>query len=323
MLQYLPYKKVKKQEPKCSALSTKRPVLDTKNEDFLQKIIFSPEQDDRLNTEHEEIDSTIESSTVDAKADTEQNDKDSKYKNIKPTQSKKFPSFFFKISGARKRKGSKLLADEEKVITPCDVNNEATREEQELTQVLEDLNLSVSNNQAFFLSNVSTELIRNFTIVLKDLINGVPAAYGDLENLLETSHSTLSSAFENLPSFIKVLVKKFPGKLDKRISPELLGTASMLPNLVSKGEGFDFKSLVTNSGSLVTLLRMVFNTLKLRWPAFMGTNILLSLSLFVLLFILWYCYKRGKEERQKREAGCENLEMETVPDPVLGDSTVP
>ncbi|CAD6498790.1 BgTH12-04450 [Blumeria graminis f. sp. triticale] len=318
MLQYIPFKKFKKQQSECSTLHTKRPVLDTKNEDFLQKIIFSPEEDNRLNTALENIDSTIS-----AKSDTEQSNKDFKYENLKPTQSKKFPTFFFKTSGTKKRKGSKLSADDEKVITPCDVSNEATREEQELTQVLEDLNLSVSNNKAFFLSSVSTELIRNFTIVLKDLINGVPAAYGDLENLLETSHSTLSSAFEDLPSFIKVLVKKMPGKLDKRLSPELLGTASMVPNLVSKGEAFDLKSLVTNSGTLVTLLRMVFNTLKLRWPAFMGTNILLSLSLFVLLFILWYCHKRGKEERQKREAECENLEMETMPDAVLGDPTVP
>jgi hypothetical protein len=43
------------------------------------------------------------------------------------------------------------------------------------------------------------------------------------------------------------------------------------------------------------------NALKVRWPAFMGTNVIWSLALFLLLFVLWYCHKRGKEERLERE----------------------
>jgi len=33
----------------------------------------------------------------------------------------------------------------------------------------------------------------------------------------------------------------------------------------------------------------------------MGTNVLLSLALFVLLFVFWYCHKRGREVRLAKE----------------------
>jgi hypothetical protein len=33
----------------------------------------------------------------------------------------------------------------------------------------------------------------------------------------------------------------------------------------------------------------------------LGANIRLSLGVFVLLFAVWYCYKRGREERKKAE----------------------
>jgi flagellar biosynthesis/type III secretory pathway M-ring protein FliF/YscJ len=32
-----------------------------------------------------------------------------------------------------------------------------------------------------------------------------------------------------------------------------------------------------------------------------GTNVLWSAAVFLLLFVLWYFHKRGKEEREKRE----------------------
>lgn len=40
------------------------------------------------------------------------------------------------------------------------------------------------------------------------------------------------------------------------------------------------KDLVTKPGAVVSLLKAIMNALKLRWPAFMGTNVLLSLGLF-------------------------------------------
>jgi len=61
------------------------------------------------------------------------------------------------------------------------------------------------------------------------------------------------------------------------------------------------KDLITKPGAVVSMLKAITNALKLRWPAFMGTNVLLSLGLFVLLFVFWYCHKRGRETRLERE----------------------
>jgi hypothetical protein len=91
------------------------------------------------------------------------------------------------------------------------------------------------------------------------------------------------------------------------------------------------------------LLKTIMNALKLRWPAFMGTNVLLSLGLFgklslypffplfctnrilVLLFVFWYCHKRGRETRLEREAkvDSEGRVIELDDDPMLEGSSTP
>jgi len=61
------------------------------------------------------------------------------------------------------------------------------------------------------------------------------------------------------------------------------------------------KSLVQGD-VVVTMLRSILNFLKLRFPALLsGTNILVSLAVFLLLFVFWYCYKRGKDVRLEKE----------------------
>ncbi len=112
------------------------------------------------------------------------------------------------------------------------------------------------------------------------------------------------------------------------------------------------KDLVTKPGAVVSLLKAIMNALKLRWPAFMGTNVLLSLGLFgmsfiyptpsilflsfslllergvgsikltgsiVLLFVFWYCHKRGREVRLEREAkaASEGRVVELDDDPMV------
>ena len=44
------------------------------------------------------------------------------------------------------------------------------------------------------------------------------------------------------------------------------------------------KDLVTKPGAVVGMLRAIMNVLKLRWPAFIGTNVLWSLALFSMSF---------------------------------------
>ncbi|PBP28512.1 hypothetical protein BUE80_DR000529 [Diplocarpon rosae] len=225
------------------------------------------------------------------------------------------------------------------VVTP----NEGTSEENDINKVLEDLNLSAINNRAFSISDESQQILQKFTVILKDLINGVPTAYDDLTHLLDDSQGTLAKSYDHLPSFLQKLIKTLPDKLTKNLAPELLAVATEAQALnataAASGAGADvaggaagvgaaamkflkpasLKDLVTKPGAVVSMLKAIMNALKLRWPAFMGTNVLLSLGLFVLLFVFWYCHKRGREVRLEKEAkvDSEGRIIELDDDPML------
>ncbi|KAK4448089.1 Nse1 non-SMC component of SMC5-6 complex-domain-containing protein [Podospora aff. communis PSN243] len=199
---------------------------------------------------------------------------------------------------------------------------EVDREKDDLTKVLDDLNLSARNNRAFSLSDESTELMKKFTVILKDLVNGVPTAVNDLTALLDDPDNTLAKNYEKLPSSLKKLVTQLPEKLSSTLAPELLAVAAEAQGLSKEDAAAaaaggaaggikgaakrllvpkNLKEMVTKPGAIVSMLRGIMNALKVRWPAFMGTNVIWSLALFLLLFVLWYCHKRGKEERLERE----------------------
>jgi len=193
---------------------------------------------------------------------------------------------------------------------------EADREKDDLSRVLDDLNLAARNNKVFSLSEESTELMKKFTQILKDLVNGVPTAVDDLTALLEDPDGMLAKNYEKLPSSLKKLVTQLPEKLSTTLAPELLAVAAEAQGLSKhdaeakggiKGAAKrllipkNLKDLVTKPGAIVSMLKGIMNALKLRWPAFMGTNVIWSLALFLLLFVLWYCHKRGREVRLERE----------------------
>lgn len=197
---------------------------------------------------------------------------------------------------------------------------EAKAEEEDLTKILDQLNLAAVNNRVFSFSKESEELMDKFKLVLKDLINGVPTAYNDLETLLKNSSGQLEKMFIALPPFLQTLVKSLPTKIGATLGPEFLAAASEKP-------GFDMKTakayaaagsaaktkykrtavpslkkLVSQQGAVAGMLRSIMSFLKLRFPAVVtGTNVLLSLALFLLLFVFWYCHKRGRETRLERE----------------------
>jgi hypothetical protein len=125
----------------------------------------------------------------------------------------------------------------------------------------------------------------------------VPTAYDDLVGLLNDSQGTLAKQYDHLPSFLQKLITQLPNKLTSNLAPELLAVATEAQALnvgasaASAGAGFagaaksflrpnSLKDLVTKPGAVVSLLKAIMNALKLRWPAFMGTNVLLSLGLF-------------------------------------------
>jgi len=156
--------------------------------------------------------------------------------------------------------------------------------------------------------------------VLKDLVNGVPTAYNDLENLLTDSETQLKKMYGNLPPFLQNLVKSLPAKMSAGLVPELLAASSEKPGFdaqqrmgaeASTGQKKkrskrsqipSLKSLVSAQGAVATMLRTILNFLKLRFPMFItGTNVLMSLAVFLLLFVFWYCHKRGRETRLEGE----------------------
>ncbi|KAI1360568.1 hypothetical protein F5Y08DRAFT_331482 [Xylaria arbuscula] len=201
--------------------------------------------------------------------------------------------------------------------------SEASKEKTDLARVLDDLDLSAKNNRAFSLSSESADMARRFTQVLKDLVNGVPTAYGDLTALLDDRDGALARTFDKLPTSLKKLVAQLPEKLTSSLAPELLAVAAEAQGLSAeegknagglKGAAKSFLTpanlhdLVTRPGALVGLLKGIVNALKTRFPAFVGTNVLWSLAVFLLLSMLWYCYKRGREVRLEREASAVEVE---------------
>ena len=138
-----------------------------------------------------------------------------------------------------------------------------------------------------------------FTLVLKDLTNGVPTAYGDLESLLTNSEDQIQRTYTHLPPWLQKLVEQLPSKMTKTIGPEMLAAAaekhglnSKYANMAAKGASKaglkvkvpSLKDLVTKPGAVAGMLKAIMNFLKLRFPAFLGMNVLYSLALFGTLF---------------------------------------
>jgi hypothetical protein len=162
-------------------------------------------------------------------------------------------------------------------------------------------------------------LLRQFVVVLKDVMHGAPTAVDDLTALLDGRNDVLKRGFEKLPSSMQKLVTQLPKKMTASLGPEMLAAAAEAQGLKrdTGAEGLARFLVPKNLGDLVltpaivkSMLKAIVNALKLRWPAFVGMNVLWSVAVFLLLFVLWYFHKRGKEEREKmeREAAGEGAE---------------
>jgi hypothetical protein len=160
---------------------------------------------------------------------------------------------------------------------------------------LDQLNLSAVNNRVFSFSKESEELMDKFKLVLKDIVNGVPTAYDDLEKLLTGSEEQLKKMFGALPPFLQTMVKSLPAKMTTALGPELLAAQADKPGFDAKqyaktsAKNYakkqakipSLKNLVSAQGAVATMLRSILNFLKLRFPlAVTGTNVLMSLAVF-------------------------------------------
>lgn len=130
-------------------------------------------------------------------------------------------------------------------------------------------------------------------------MNGVPTAYGDLESLLTNSEDQIQRTYTHLPPWLQKLVEQLPSKMTKSIGPEMLAAAaekhglnSKYANMAASGASKaglkvrvpSLKDLVTKPGAVAGMLKAIMNFLKLRFPAFLGMNVLYSLALFGTLF---------------------------------------
>lgn len=198
------------------------------------------------------------------------------------------------------------------------ISDKEKREEQEdLATILERLNLAADNNRAFSISAETQELLQKFKLIFKDLVTGVPTAYHDLEMLLTNGDKQLKDAFGHLPGFMQKLVRQLPNKFTENLAPELMAVAGERAaqsgiNMENAGKaaaaaqkmGFKaptLKELVGKPTAIVGMLRSIMTFLRARFPAVLGMNVLWSIALFIVLLVLWYCHKRGKEVRLENE----------------------
>ncbi|RAK98265.1 uncharacterized protein BO80DRAFT_427563 [Aspergillus ibericus CBS 121593] len=259
-----------------------------------------------------------------ARDKTERSQSVSQGSKAEGSSQKKGPWSWIRRKSTVEKKGKENGNEPVSAPTPSDVqlserNNdeEAKQEAEDMTEILERLNLAAENNRVFSMGDETRELLRKFTLIFKDLINGVPTAYHDLEMLLKNGNKQLQSTYSQLPKFIQSLVEKLPEKWTETLAPEVLAAATEKAsrsgiNVDNVGKAAaaankmglkvpSLKELVGKPAALVGMLRSIMAFLRARFPAVLGMNVLWSLALFILLFVLWYCHKRGREIRLENE----------------------
>lgn len=189
-----------------------------------------------------------------------------------------------------------LKADQSEVKDEETLDQEAKKEEEDMTVMLERLNLAAVNNRVFSISDETQELLQKFNVVFKDLVKGAPTAYDDLESLLKNGDRQLQSTFKHLPGFLQKLVQQLPENMTQNLAPEMMAAAAERAGksgvnaenagkaaAAAKKMGFkapSLKDLVGKPGAVAGVMRSVIQFLRARFPAFFGMNVLWSLALF-------------------------------------------
>ncbi|KAJ5692877.1 hypothetical protein N7462_002300 [Penicillium macrosclerotiorum] len=243
-----------------------------------------------------------------------------------PEKKKRWSGMFWKKGPDLKKEKEIGTADQGKSQSPAPASRttsspenkeDAQKDQEDMTDILERLNLAADNNRVFSISDETQELLRKFKLIFKDLVNGVPTAYQDLEMLLTNGNRQLQDTYTKLPSFMQKLIEKLPERWTESLAPEMLAVASERAaqsgvNMENVGKAAaaaekmglnvpSLKELVSKPAAIVGMLRSIMAFLRARFPAALGMNVLWSLALFILLFVLWYCHKRGREVRLENE----------------------
>lgn len=192
----------------------------------------------------------------------------------------------------------KSAADAVKIhaSTP-EVAEERKEEQQEVGSILNRLDLSSINNRVVGVSHDTQKLLESFNQVLKDIVNGVPTAYQDLEKLLTERQGQLDKLYGGLPPFLKSLIKTIPVKVYATLAPQVAAAMSA-EQANAKSDSKDkkkkkrfsipsLKSLIGQKGAVAGMLRSIISFLEMRFPALLtGTNVIVSLAVFSKLLFL-------------------------------------
>lgn len=201
------------------------------------------------------------------------------------------------------------------------INEAATqeRQEREVSVLLDNLSLSSINNRVFPLTQETQKYYERFAQCLKDIINGAPTAYDDMDKLMKEAGPKLEKQFQSMPPFVQTLVKSLPAKIGGTLGPEILATASEKPGNDMKarmeaasrpgtadsginipaaaGESSEtkegdekkkskrsvpgMKNLVGEKSAVAGMLRSAVNFLQTRFPFLASTtNVVMSLAVF-------------------------------------------
>lgn len=246
-------------------------------------------------------DSTPKESTDDSKAQT----KDSK--DDKPTEPTQRTWASYIPSVPTFGLGNTKAQDTAEAAAKTQSPESKEQDEREVSVLLDRLNLSAINNRVFSFSDQSQRLYSEFTLILKDIVNGAPTAWEDLETLLKENEKHLEQMFKNMPPFVQTLVKSLPAKFASSMGPEIMAMAGDKPgndlkkqmeaastasssasaanpylkNKKQKRKVPNIKDLASSKGTVTSMLTNIVNFLKVRFPAFVtGTNVVMSLAVF-------------------------------------------
>ena len=202
---------------------------------------------------------------------------------------------------------------DDKPVQGPPTEEEEQKEKKEMANILEKLKLDPSSMQtrALALSDDSRKMLNQFIQILKDVVSGAPHAYEDLDDFIKHREKQIEGLYDSLPPFLQKLVEALPTKAWQYLGPQVAAgmaaatsgdktraQAEQQKQQRSKSYVPSLKSLLSNQGAVTAMLRSILEFLEARFPAALaGTNVLLSLAVFLLLFVFWYCHKRGREER--------------------------
>ncbi|CAG7944099.1 unnamed protein product [Penicillium nalgiovense] len=239
-----------------------------------------------------------------------------------PQKKKRWSAMFWKKNTEKDKDAHDANKPQTETATPPTTDTptngkDVDKDAEDVTDILERLNLAADNNRVFSISEETQELLRKFKLIFKDLINGVPTAYHDLEMLLTNGNRQLQDTYTKLPGPMQKLIEKLPERWTETLAPEMMAVAAERAgksgvNMENVGKAAaaaekmgvnipSLKELVSKPAALIGMLRSIMTFLRARFPAVLGMNVLWSLALFILLFVLWYCHKRGREVRLENE----------------------